>query len=195
MMRVGATATQGLFLEEVSRLAGVEIAGCYQCGKCSAGCPMADEMDILPNQVLRLIQLNAQDELLAANGFWRCVSCQTCSSRCPKGIDAARVMDTLKILAVSRGWRPKDRLVAILQRLFLANIRRHGRLQELELAALFNLRSFRPFQDIRLVPKLHARGKLSLARHETRDIHSVQRIFELARPFDRPASTSEGHRP
>ena len=35
---------------------------CYQCGKCSAGCPIRDYMDESPNQVVRLVQLGFDDE-------------------------------------------------------------------------------------------------------------------------------------
>lgn len=193
MIRVGGETVGGDFLSEISRASGVEIQECYQCGKCSAGCPMADEMDILPNQVHRFIQLNLRETLFRAKAFWLCVSCQTCTSRCPKGIDTARVMDTLKIMALAGGARPSDRFVSQFQRLFVNNIRRHGRLNEIELVALFNLRTFQPFKDILLAPKLHQRGKLSLEKHDIRDIHSVERIFQLAKPFAEHASAPGGH--
>ncbi|MDR3604234.1 MAG: 4Fe-4S dicluster domain-containing protein, partial [Syntrophaceae bacterium] len=34
---------------------------CYQCGKCSAGCPVAPEMDLLPHQLVRLAVLGDVD--------------------------------------------------------------------------------------------------------------------------------------
>ncbi len=37
--------------------AHVRVADCYQCGKCSAGCPVADEMDVMPSRILRMLQL------------------------------------------------------------------------------------------------------------------------------------------
>ena len=55
------------------------------------------------------------------------------------------------------------------------------------------LRTFQPFKDLLLAPKLHNRGKLSLEKHDIRDIHSVERIFALAKPFAGPADTHGGH--
>jgi heterodisulfide reductase subunit C len=69
---------------------------CYQCGKCSAGCPAAPFMDLLPNQVLRLLQLGKVDRILETNTPFACISCFSCSSRCPKGIDIAAIMEALR---------------------------------------------------------------------------------------------------
>ena len=36
--------------------AGVIISRCYQCGKCTAGCVLAEEMDFPPSFLVRLLQ-------------------------------------------------------------------------------------------------------------------------------------------
>jgi heterodisulfide reductase subunit C len=69
---------------------------CYQCGKCSAGCPAAPFMDLLPNQVLRLLQVGKVGRIIETNTPFACISCFTCSSRCPKGIDIASIMEALR---------------------------------------------------------------------------------------------------
>jgi len=84
------------FVAKVEELGGQKILACYQCGKCSAGCPAVSEMDILPNQVIRYVQLGFKDELLNANAHWVCASCLTCNARCPKGIKIAEVMEAIR---------------------------------------------------------------------------------------------------
>ncbi|MDH4196823.1 MAG: 4Fe-4S dicluster domain-containing protein [Candidatus Aminicenantes bacterium] len=84
------------FVAKVEELSGQKILACYQCGKCSAGCPAVSEMDILPNQVIRYVQLGFKDELLNANAHWICASCLTCNARCPKGIKIAEVMEAIR---------------------------------------------------------------------------------------------------
>lgn len=84
------------FVAKVEELSGQKILACYQCGKCSAGCPAVSEMDILPNQVIRYIQLGLKDELLESNTYWVCASCLTCNARCPKGIKIAEVMEAVR---------------------------------------------------------------------------------------------------
>lgn len=73
---------------------------CYQCGKCSAGCPAAPFMDILPNQVMRLLQLGKVERILETNTPFACCSCFVCSSRCPKGIDVAAIMESLRQMSL-----------------------------------------------------------------------------------------------
>lgn len=84
------------FVRKVEELSGQKLLACYQCGKCSAGCPAVSEMDILPNQVIRYAQLGLKDELLRANSVWVCASCYTCNVRCPKGIKIAEVMEAVR---------------------------------------------------------------------------------------------------
>ena len=76
---------------------------CYQCGKCSAGCPVAERMDVLPNQLLRLVQLDQAAEAATSHAVWLCLSCLTCTSRCPQEVDCAGVMDALRQLALQLG--------------------------------------------------------------------------------------------
>ncbi len=84
------------FVKKVEELSGQKLLACYQCGKCSAGCPAVTEMDILPNQVIRYAQLGLKDELLNAKSVWVCASCYTCNVRCPKGIKIAEVMEAVR---------------------------------------------------------------------------------------------------
>lgn len=92
----------GSFVDRIQRLAGQELLACYQCGKCSAGCPMAKYMDILPNQMIRLAQLGCEKELLGAEAPWLCVSCLTCNSRCPKGVRIAETFEAVRQLQLRR---------------------------------------------------------------------------------------------
>ena len=84
------------FVTKVEEISGQKILACYQCGKCSAGCPAVAEMDILPNQVIRYIQLGFEGELLKAKAHWVCASCLTCNARCPKGIKIVEVMEAVR---------------------------------------------------------------------------------------------------
>jgi heterodisulfide reductase subunit C len=84
------------FIQKVQELSGQNLLVCYQCGKCSAGCPAVSEMDILPNQIIRFAQLGFKDELLQSKSIWICASCMTCNTRCPKGINIAEVFEAIR---------------------------------------------------------------------------------------------------
>ncbi len=84
------------FIDKIEALSGQNLLACYQCGKCSAGCPMAKHMDIPPNQMIRYVQLGLKKDLLASESIWMCVSCLTCNSRCPKGVRIAEIIESLR---------------------------------------------------------------------------------------------------
>src|SRR3990172_12582159 len=83
--------------------ARVPVDACYQCKKCSSGCPLTFAMDLLPDRVIRLAILGQEEMLLQSRTIWVCSSCETCTTRCPNGIDIAGVMDWLKEEALRRG--------------------------------------------------------------------------------------------
>ncbi|MGO9115122.1 MAG: 4Fe-4S dicluster domain-containing protein [Thermoguttaceae bacterium] len=170
---------------DIECLSGTNLRDCYQCGKCSAGCPMADSMDVLPNRLIRLVQLGQAEKAISAESIWKCVSCMTCTARCPKSVDCAGVMDALRQIAFERGAVPEARQRTVLfQKAFLDNIRRNGRLRELELVGAFKLRAFFRDRSLRalikdsfLAPKLMQRGKLHFGGKRVNDRGVVGRIF------------------
>jgi heterodisulfide reductase subunit C2 len=92
---------RGDFVSQVETISGETLLACNQCGKCSAGCPVAFSMDLLPNQVIRLAQLGIE-QVLESRTIWTCAACLTCVARCPKGIDLPRVMEALRIIQMER---------------------------------------------------------------------------------------------
>ena len=60
---VSRDQVQGDFVKKVAEISGENFFNCYQCGNCSAGCPSVDEMDLLPSQVVRYLQLGLADEV------------------------------------------------------------------------------------------------------------------------------------
>lgn len=109
-LRISSARTGSSFTASIEKISGQKLMACYQCGKCSAGCPMASHMDVLPNQMIRMAQLGMQKQLLAAESIWMCVSCLTCNSRCPKGIKIAEVIEALRKAALNSGQRKNDHL-------------------------------------------------------------------------------------
>jgi heterodisulfide reductase subunit C len=147
---------------------------------------MAPAMDVMPNQLVRMLQLGHAPEAMRTDAIWACVSCQTCSTRCPKSVDCAGIMDALRELSLQRGVasRAQQQVVAF-QQAFLENIRRNGRLDEIELIAEFKLRALRHepslrflFKDSMLAPALQKRRKLHLRGEKVKDRAVVRRIFE-----------------
>ena len=94
------------FAQKVEEISGQNLFACYQCGNCTAGCPVSFAMDLGPHQVIRFCLLGLEEEVLKSNTFWMCASCLQCTSRCPKGLDIARIMEAMRLVIL----RKKDRL-------------------------------------------------------------------------------------
>ncbi|MDY0296217.1 MAG: 4Fe-4S dicluster domain-containing protein [Acidobacteriota bacterium] len=89
------------FLHQVSDLSGQPITRCDQCGVCSGSCPLAREMDITPSQMMRKVQLG-QEDVLESKAMWLCASCFTCTVRCPRGLDLAKVAEALRQISLRK---------------------------------------------------------------------------------------------
>lgn len=148
---------------------------CYQCVKCSSGCPLAEHMDLLPNQVMRAVQLN-DDRVLESKTIWLCASCQTCTTRCPQDLDVAGIMDALRIEAKGRGLPPAIPNVDKFSTLFLHDIGALGRLYELGLMAGMNLWTGQLFKDMGMGLEMMKRRKLKLVPGLTRPPKDVEPV-------------------
>jgi len=141
---------------------GENVFSCYQCIKCSSGCPLANHFDLTPNQVMRAAQLGLDQVALEAKTPWLCVGCETCTTRCPNGIDVARVMDFLALESQARGITPGVPEVALFSEIFLRNVNLLGRTYELGLMAEMNLRSGRPLKDLAMGLEMIRKRKIKL---------------------------------
>ncbi len=165
--------------------AGTSVENCYQCGKCTAGCPVADQMDVTPNQLFRLVQLGEVEKAARCGAIWMCVSCFTCTGRCPQSVECVEIIDALREYAAEHHCTPPDLLRVILfQKAFLDNIRRNGRTNEVELIGEFKTRGFLKdwnpsllMKDALLAPKLMQHGKFHLTGEKVKDRDLVRRIF------------------
>ncbi|MFZ7103540.1 MAG: 4Fe-4S dicluster domain-containing protein [Peptococcaceae bacterium] len=167
-------------LAEVTEKSGVRASKCYQCGKCSAGCPVAFAMDRTPREIMRLVQLGLMDEALKSQTIWLCASCDTCSTRCPREVDIAGMMETLRIIAKKRGFITEKNM-DIFHNLFLKSVESYGRVHELGLILGLNIFSLQPLKDAQFGPGMLLKGKLSLLPHTIKDNGEVKRIFANVR--------------
>lgn len=179
--------------EEIWQARRIAVTDCYQCAKCSAGCPLTFAMDLLPHEIIRLTGLGQTERVLAATTIWVCSACETCTTRCPNDIDIAGVMDYLKERAVQAGQPVPQPQVLAFHRAFLENIRlAGGRLNEPLLLGLYMLRSGQGMkklksgelkEDLRLGLQMFKKGRLSLKPPQR-----LQQIESLATLWRKPRS-------
>ena len=88
----------GALTLQIEQLSGQTVTDCYQCGGCTAGCPVGEIMEPPPSRAIRLLQLGRVRELLDSQGIWLCASCMVCGNRCPRGVDYAKIAEACRAI-------------------------------------------------------------------------------------------------
>jgi len=163
----------------------VSVADCYQCGKCTAGCPAAEDMDIAPSQVLRLLQTESpqhEKRALTSMAIWMCIGCETCVTRCPQEVDLPRALDFLRqeALATNLANQGADDIVAF-HNAFLKSVEKAGRLHEFGMVGDYKLRTGHFFKDLGVAPSMFFKGKIGLFPHGGANKREAADIFARAR--------------
>ena len=176
MREILAVQPDSGLLARVESRSGEKVSLCYQCRKCTNGCPLAFAMDVMPNQVMRMIQLGLEEDLFRSKTIWVCASCQTCTTRCPNDIDIAHLVDTLRQLSLEAGVPPAEPKVVKFHNAFLDSLRRNGRVFELGMVGQYKLTAGDLFSDTKMAWEMLKRGKLKFlparikAKQEVRDM-------------------------
>jgi heterodisulfide reductase subunit B len=170
------TSIRGELARRVMDELGENVYLCYQCVKCSSGCPIAEFFDWQPNQVMRAVQLGQEDIALEAQTPWLCAACQTCTTRCPQGLDIAAIMEFLAREALERGIKPPVPEVDYFNRAFMREVRIWGRSFEPGLLAEMKLRTRDFMADMDLGMKFIQKGKLKFIPELTRHPREVKPV-------------------
>ena len=165
------------FKREIQAICGENVMSCYQCGEGTAGCPAAFGMDIAPNQVMRMAQLGLKDDVVSSSAIWLCAGCETCATRCPRGVALSKGMDACRQIAVREGVKPKAPNVAKFHDQFLREVQRFGRVHELTLTGFYKLRSRDFFSDVFQGVQMFLKGKLGLIPSFVRGRKEVRGLF------------------
>ena len=152
----------GNLAAEVKDSSGASPMSCFQCTKCSCGCPVSSRADIKPHEVVRLVQTNQRDVVLKSRFIWECASCHTCVTRCPQQVDIPAMIDSLRVMSLDEKKADVTAMLPVLNATFLDAVRKRGRIHEISLMANLKLKTRHFMEDFDKAPKMMKKGKLPL---------------------------------
>jgi ferredoxin len=79
-------------MKELKEYGAVGIEKCYNCGNCTASCPLATDAYPFPRNIIRRVQRGQKDRLAQHLDPWLCYYCGNCSETCPKGAEPGETM-------------------------------------------------------------------------------------------------------
>jgi heterodisulfide reductase subunit C len=171
------------FLENIYALPhGEKIKECIQCGTCSASCPSSAAMEYSPREVVAMLRAGMLDKVLSSTTAWLCVSCYSCTVRCPAGIPFTDVMYELKRLEVDKGLS-KDTTGPKMAQAFAATVDAHGRNIETKLMRKFYLSlgpvaaAIKGLGQVSLVLRMMKRGRLEFLPHTIKGQDGLRKMM------------------
>jgi heterodisulfide reductase subunit C len=165
-------------LSRVQAMSGVNLNVCFQCKKCSIGCPVSNIASSSAAEIIRRLQLGAGDDLLKSDLIWLCLSCETCAARCPNGINFAAVVDALRALSAEKGIvKPKGDM-PLFNKLFLDTVKSYGRTYDLQMIGLYKLKTGNIKQDMDKFPTMLKKGKMAILPPSGANKGKIKRIFK-----------------
>ncbi len=170
----------GSLAAEVQARSGTSPTSCFQCAKCSSGCPVASRADVKPHQLVRMVQMDQREAVLSSRFIWECTSCQTCASRCPQQVDLAAINDALRVMSLSAPGAASGTTAPVFNDIFLNSVRKRGRVYELGLMAAYKLRTGRLLEDAGKAPMMLSKGKLPLLGPRVSGRAEREAMFERA---------------
>jgi heterodisulfide reductase subunit C len=170
-----------LLIHRIEEMTGEKLGICFQCKKCTAGCPISKLADSSPSEILRRLHLKAGDDLLNSEIIWMCVSCETCSARCPMGINVAAVMDALRKLSREKKAAVQKGNVPLFNRAFLETVKFFGRTYDIAMITAYKLGTLKLMDDTEKFPSMLKKKKISLLPSFKGDGKTTRRIFKKAK--------------
>jgi heterodisulfide reductase subunit C len=173
-------------LEQVEAEGPFQASACFQCRKCTNGCPVTFAMDFYPDEVIRMVILGQRESVLACQTIWVCAACETCTTRCPNDVRIAELMDCLKEMALREGVPSSEPRISSLHETFLNNIKKRGRLYETTLLPVYLLKSGELLEkwtsgtwryDLILARQMLSKGRLPLKPESIKGIGEVRKIL------------------
>jgi len=116
-----------------------KLGTCIQCGTCSSSCPTYFAMDVPPRRLWRMVSLGMKQEIARSSTFWLCTACNTCTVRCPRGIDVSEAMRQIREWVIRDGVAEPPRALTMMSEVIVQSHNLQGEDNESRLIWSSNL--------------------------------------------------------
>ncbi len=90
------------FIKEVKEYGAFDISACFNCGNCTAICPLSKEDSSFPRKMIRYAQIGAEEKIRSSLEPWMCYYCGECSDTCPRQAYPGEFMMSLRRYLISK---------------------------------------------------------------------------------------------
>ncbi len=87
-------------LGELKRFGAFDVTACFNCGNCTAICPLSNGDTSFPRRIIRYGQIGDRERLLASKEVWLCYYCGECSDTCPRQAEPGEFMASARRYAI-----------------------------------------------------------------------------------------------
>ena len=95
-----ALVEPGLY-PELQAFGATDISACFNCGTCTAICPLSEHDATFPRRIIRYAQVGMKDALLSSKELWSCYYCGECSESCPTQAGPSEFMAAARRYAIA----------------------------------------------------------------------------------------------
>ncbi len=89
-------------LTELKKYGQVDVESCFNCGNCTAICPLTNDEENYPRRMIRYAQLGLKDRLIGSKDIWLCYYCGECSRTCPRRANPGEFMTVARRFAIAQ---------------------------------------------------------------------------------------------
>ncbi len=89
-------------LKEIKEYGAFDINACFNCGNCTAVCPLSDTVGSFPRKLIRLGQIGDKNRVISGPEPWLCYYCGECSDTCPRQAEPGEYMAALRRYAIAQ---------------------------------------------------------------------------------------------
>ncbi len=89
------------FIDKIKKYGAFDVSACFNCGTCTAVCPLSEGTTSFPRRLIRYAQIGSKELLISSKELWLCYYCGECSDTCPREAEPGEFMASARRYAIA----------------------------------------------------------------------------------------------